>query len=326
MTTAKDTYFPDDVFDQREFPGRAGELLRQVRPLSMFPPYPWGPWLYTRLFEERCSRLEGDIVEAGVGMGGLSLFLAMLVKDAGAQRTVFAVDSYEGLPEPDARKDNPYFVKGEYGPTPNRDDPLVALLGGRENALLESLKLSARAFGVDDIVVPVQGFFEDALRQLDADCRFCFVHIDADLYSSVLCALEQLYDRVVPGGVIAIDDFFHPVQGPVRAAAEFFNSRGITPLYHVVFPYSVFLIKEDHGPVMRSVDGNAYSLDCLRDDDFLLQTLERSLERADGRPAGENCARLLDALQADEPYPGEIYDYWRSLEDFWTRIERPPGG
>ena len=120
----------------------------------------------------------------------------------------------------------------------------------------------------------MKGFFEDALPQLDPDRRFCFVHIDADLYSSVLCALEQLYDRVVAGGVIAIDDFFHPGQGPVRATAEFFNSRGLTPLYHVGFPYSVFVIKEDWGRVLRSLDGNAYSLEWLRSDDYFLATFE----------------------------------------------------
>ena len=61
----------------------------------------------------------------------------MLVKDAGEQRTVFAVDSYEGLPEPDARKDNPYFVKGQYSPSFSGDDRLVALLGATQ----ESVKL-----------------------------------------------------------------------------------------------------------------------------------------------------------------------------------------
>ncbi len=151
----------------------------------------------------------------------------------------------------------------------------------------------------------MKGFFEDALPQLDPDRRFCFVHIDADLYSSVLCALEQLYDRVVAGGVIAIDDFFHPGQGPARATAEFFNSRGLTPLYHVGFPYSVFVIKEDWGRVLRSLDGNAYSLEWLRSDDHFLATLERSRKRArrQNSRARENCTRLLDTLRTDSPTP-----------------------
>ena len=38
-------------------------------------------------------------------------------------------------------------------------------------------------------------------------------------------ALEKVWDLLQPGGVVVIDDFFHKVQGPARAAAQFFRSR-----------------------------------------------------------------------------------------------------
>jgi macrocin-O-methyltransferase TylF-like protien len=326
MTAWKDAHFPFDVFARGgpEMPGRDGDLVRQVQPMSMFPPYPWGQWLYGRVFRERCAGLDGDILEAGVGSGGMSLFLALVVKELGQERQVLSLDSFEGLPAPDDRKDNPCFVQGEYGPSPDSQNPLTALLGGSHNALLETFRLSAHGLGVDHIVRPVQGFFDDVLPGLDPNRRYSFVHIDADLHSSVLCVLEHVWDSVVEGGVVAIDDFFHPVQGPVRATAEFFNSRGLTPLYHVAFPYSVFVIKEDWGRVSRSVDGNAYSLGWLRSDEFFLQSLEASRKRARrDRRARENCSRLLEALRA-EPYSGEIYDYWRSLEAFWAGIDIRP--
>jgi Macrocin-O-methyltransferase (TylF) len=312
--------FPFDVFAASGFPGG---LVDRVKPFSMFPPHPWGTWLYGRVFRERCAHLPGDVLEAGVGAGGLSFYFGLLLRELGQERRVFGVDSFEGLPAPNARMDNPYFVQGQYGSRPD-DSPLAALLGGEGSPLLASYELAAQGLGVDSAVVPVQGFFEDVLPELEPERRFCFVHVDADLYDSVLCALEHLWDRVVDGGVLAIDDFFHPCQGAARAASEFFNSRGLTPLYHVAFPYSVFVFKEEWGTPPRGVDGNAYTLDWLRRDEFLLEALRDSRERSAVDPrARENCDRLLATLEAS-PYPGEIYDYWRSLERFWEFIDVQP--
>jgi O-methyltransferase len=299
--------FPFGVFRQQGFPGDVGELIEAVKPISMFPPYPWGNWLYARVFRERCAGLAGDIVEAGVGMGGMSVFLALLAKRDGLDKQVVSVDSFRGLPPPDPHKDNPYFTAAQYGPA-----------SGGEEDLLKSFWLATALQGVADRVEPVQGFFEDVLPALEPERRFCFLHIDADLFGSVTCALEHLYDRVVEGGIVAIDDFFHPAQGPHQAAAEFFNARRFSPLYHVVFPYSVFLIKsEEASTAARSVDGNAYSLESLRRDDFFLQALEESLERSREEPrARANCALLLEVLRR-EPRYSDAYDYWRALEEFW---------
>ncbi len=310
MSQTDESVFPFDVLSTSGFPGNVGSLVDRVKPFSMFPPHPWGTWLYGRVFQERCARLPGDLLEAGVGAGGMSFFLGLLLREIGQERRVYSVDSFEGLPEPDRRRDNPYFVKGQYG--------------AAGNPLLESYKLGAEGLGIDSTMVPVKGFFEDVLPTLDTDRSFCFVHVDADLYGSVLCALEHLWDRIVDGGVLAIDDFFHTSQGALRAAAEFFNSRGHVPLYHVAFPYSVFVFKEEWDFSPRGVDGNAYSLDWLRQDEFFLEALRASRERSagDGR-AQENCDRMLATLEA-APYPGEIYDYWRSLERFWQAMDFRP--
>jgi hypothetical protein len=182
--------------------------------------------------------------------------------------------------------------------------------------------------GVADRVVPVQGFFEDVLPELDPDRAFSFVHIDGDLYESVACALEHLYDRVPEGGVIAVDDFFHPAQGPLRATCAFFNSRSIVPVYHVVFPYSVFVIKGEtatgEGRPRRSVDGNVYSLDWLSSDDFFLGRLGASAKQAGDARRRTNSRLLLETLRASEDSSSAIYDYWRALEEFWLLIDNLP--
>jgi O-methyltransferase len=240
----------------------------------------------------------------------MSIFLALTARELGLEKHVFAADSFEGLPEPDPFKDNPYFSRGEYG----RDTSA----GGLERELW----LTAAAFGVVETLIPVSGFFEETLPHLDEGLRFCFVHVDADLYDSVRCGLNYLYDRVVDGGMIAIDDFFHPAQGPARAATEFFGSRGIHPIYHVVFPYAVAVVKGEtvRGPG-RSVDGNSYSFDWLRGDEVFVDAVARSAGRARGR-AQANAELLLELLRSNGDRRSNVYDYWRALEDFfeWTDV------
>jgi SAM-dependent methyltransferase len=316
--------FPFDLFAAAGFPGTVGGLIDRVGGLSMFPPYPWGHWTYAHVFRSRCLELPGDVLEAGVGNGGMSLFLALLLQELGHERRVFGVDTFEGLPTPDGSKDNPYFREGLYGPDGPYSDPLVRLFAGSDCPALDSLLMRVTEFGVADRITLVKGLFENVLPDVAPDTTFSFVHIDGDLFDSVYSALKCIWPRVDDGGIVAIDDFFHPGQGPIRAAAQFFNEQRITPLYNVVFPYSVFVSKEDQGRLARGVDGNAYSLERLREDFFFAEALERSLDHAHGDQRAEHDCRLLIDLLHRPASDGDIYDYWRALSRFWSKIDTRP--
>jgi SAM-dependent methyltransferase len=304
--------FPFELLRWRGFEGPLGEALERVEALSMIPPFPWGIHMYGGLLETHCARLEGDVLEAGVGMGGTSIFLALLVKSLGLGKRVVGVDSFKGLPAPTSR-DNGYFAEAEYGLA--EDDPA--------GDLFESFWLTTAAFRVLDTLEPVQGFFDEALPLLDPT-PLCFVHVDADLHGSVASALEHLYDRVVDGGVIAVDDFFHPAQGPARATTEFLAARGLRPTLHVVFPYGVFFFKGDNaGESARTHDGNVYSLQRLRADAIFRRAVEETSAGLDGRSARN--AQAFAALLDSAPRYGDIYEYWRALEEWWEWIDRPSG-
>jgi O-methyltransferase len=312
MTVAPPTVFPFDLMLETGFPGPLGELVRKVGPWSLQPPYPWASWCYARLLDGRLREVGGGYAELGVGLGGTSLLLGLIAREQG--RTVLSYDSFVGLPAPHQQFDNDYFKDGFYRSEPERAN------------LLTRFQRAVDRFGLTETVRPVPGFFADTLTGPDAPKEpLAFVHLDSDLYDSVTQSLEAVFDLVPTGGAVVVDDFFHPAQGPARALSDFCNRRGLTPLLHVTFPYSVLFFKgEEPGPAdRRAIDGNYYALDLVRDDPVLCEAVARGTDATE-RSAGAR-ARLLRLLREPEPGYADIYEYWRCLEYFWQRIDyRPP--
>jgi len=252
----------------------------------------------------------------------MSIFLGSLVRAVGKQ--VLSFDSFVGLPSPNPLNDNPFFKEGDYGPKPDAPD-----LYRRFEGVIED-------FGLNGTVVPFKGFFAETLTQLPAGQQFCLAHLDSDIYDSVWVSLEEVYGCVVDGGVIIIDDYFHHSQGAMRAATDFFNSRKVYPVYHISFPYSVFIFKgeEARPPLKRCLDGNIYSFEWMRRDSHFMRILRLSVEKAvrngeDGR-SFQNRLALLELLRSEMSRSSDIYVYWRAMESFWDSFadcegeSRPP--
>jgi hypothetical protein len=51
------------------------------------------------------------------------------------------------------------------------------------------------------------------------ELRIALLHLDLDVYEPTAVALEHLWDRVVPGGLVVIDDY-GTVAGATRAVEE----------------------------------------------------------------------------------------------------------
>ncbi|MFO0671916.1 MAG: TylF/MycF/NovP-related O-methyltransferase [Polyangiaceae bacterium] len=298
--------FPFDLFAIPTLPGDVGQALAAVSHLCLFPPYPWGQWLYARLFERFAATLPGDVVEMGVARGGMSLFLGALAKAKG--KRVFSFDSFIGLPPPNAAKDNPYYREGDYAP--------------RHGDLLERFRADVHKHDLDETVVPVKGFFADTVPA-HADNRYSFVHLDSDLYESMMTSLRHAWPRTSDGGVVVIDDFFHPAMGPRRAAADFFKEIGEEVVYHVSFPYTAFVIKgERPGARRASVDGLVYSLEWLRSDTAFIEAVKESVRRMRGVGGREatNARDFLELLQDKVHRSSDIFAYFRVMETFWDSM------
>jgi O-methyltransferase len=63
------------------------------------------------------------------------------------------------------------------------------------------------------------------------DRRFCFAHIDLDLYQGVKDAVAFVYPRMPRGGLIVFDDYgFASCPGARKAVDEFFADKPERPL------------------------------------------------------------------------------------------------
>jgi len=186
----------------------------------------------TMVSQERLCNLETQckkfidtpysFVECGVAKGGC---LALMKHVAGVHNKIFGLDSFEGLPAitvEDRGKSNCL----------NPDEFVnINLSGGIENVYKTFKMLEIDMTNVQLI----KGFFKDTLTKetIDSMGDIAVLRLDGDWYESTKICLESLYDKVVVGGVIIIDDYGHWV-GAKTATDEFRMKCGIeSPLVKI---------------------------------------------------------------------------------------------
>lgn len=146
---------------------------------------------------------------------------AVLKAHGVADRNVWAADSFEGLPEPDA-KHFPKEAAAYHGPVMR--DAFHRLAVG-----LDEVKANIRRYGLlDEQVRFLPGWFKDTLAPAPID-RLAVLRLDGDYYASTRDCLVHLYDRLSPGGYLIVDDYGEDDWTECRAAVDGFRAeRGIT--------------------------------------------------------------------------------------------------
>lgn len=163
------------------------------------------------LEEVRRLNVAGDLMECGVWRGGAALFMRGFLAAHGISgRRVWLADSFQGPPAPSFPGDED-LSKTVY--------PVLA-------ASLESVRGTfARYSLLDDQVRFVEGWFRETLPSNNI-AELALLRVDGDLYESTRDVLENLYDKVAPGGFVIIDDY-RAVKLCGVAVDEFRALRGI---------------------------------------------------------------------------------------------------
>ncbi len=163
------------------------------------------------------SNLKGNFVECGVAGGGSSGLLAWVLKQYDVTgRKIFACDSYSGMP-PSDENDVHQGVQAEQS---NWGTGTCAAPTTSVQGLCTSLD-------ADDRLVIVKGYFCDTLPIWKEQMgNIALLHMDGDWYASTRDILLNLYDNLVSGAYVQIDDYGH-WDGCRKAVHEFIKERGL---------------------------------------------------------------------------------------------------
>ena len=152
----------------------------------------------------------GDLIETGVWRGGAAILMRAVLKAYGDRtRTVWAADSFRGLPKPD-----PIRAPADAG------DALWAF--GELAVSVEEVRRNFSRYGMlDEQVRFLVGWFRDTLPAAPIDC-LAVLRLDGDMYESTMDALQHLYPKLAVGGYVIVDDY--SAIDACRAAVDTFRT------------------------------------------------------------------------------------------------------
>lgn len=157
--------------------------------------------------------IPGDFVECGVFMGGSIMMMehVLLRHDPSQDRRVFALDTFSGF----VRRSDGLDVDIMTGAPVCLPDPFDSSEGAIENMT---------SVGFERLCV-VKGDVLETIPTLGTQ-QISLLRLDTDTYDTTKFELEQLYDRVVPGGVVIVDDYGYTF-GCKKAVDDFVPGRPI---------------------------------------------------------------------------------------------------
>lgn len=133
------------------------------------------------------GRIESqDVIEFGSYRGGSALFMAFCLKNLYPGAKIYALDTFEGMPETD---DVDWVKPGDFG-----------------NTNLDEIRAYAQQMKLDNLIF-VKGRFQDTLPVLLESAQpFGLAHIDCDTYPAVKYCQDMMWTKMCKGGYIVYDD------------------------------------------------------------------------------------------------------------------------
>jgi hypothetical protein len=178
---------------------------------------------------QRVVDLPGDIVELGVyrGVSLMSWANFLEIRCMGdRQRRIWGFDSFEGL--------------GDLAPEDGTGDAGVGKIAGGYTGNEAAVRTAIDIFDADRFipykarVKLVRGDICETVPRWvkeNPGVRISLLHFDCDLYKPTYIGLQYLWPLVVPGGVVAFDEYgIPPWEGESRAVDECFDKLGAPPL------------------------------------------------------------------------------------------------
>jgi len=186
-------------------------------------------------------RLEGSFVECGTWRGGaLAYWARSFLRNGGDDSSckIYGFDSFQGMPHM-TRDDGDSTSRWLYGRSVDEVDEEM-LRGqlrptGKNVADYHECRrvVEETRYKKESIIIK-KGWVQDTIPEVIEEIGPTFVlRLDTDFYESTKFCLEQLYDKVLAGGAVIIDDY-GSIPGCKKATDEFLRDRKINAHLHYV--------------------------------------------------------------------------------------------
>jgi Macrocin-O-methyltransferase (TylF) len=151
--------------------------------------------------------IRGDVAELGVYKGNTAFLLAQLARRIDS--TAYLFDTFKGFSDRD----------------------LVGRDAGRPKQFGDTSIADVKKLVGESRIEFVPGQFPESTSAVKPDLKFCFVHLDCDLYRPFRAALDYFYPRLVPGAFLVMHDYSSLYwEGVEQAVNEFFADKREFPI------------------------------------------------------------------------------------------------
>ena len=219
-----------------DFESEAREMIQLVRDHTMTT-LPRLITLYQQVRYCETMGIAGAFVECGVWKGGAIGLMALAnLRHGATRRELHLFDAFSEICEPDATVDGLRAVREvralalNGGGVQGRLEPLTGIYDsiGGPGTLDENRLLLEETIGYSPGQIRYhQGWFQDTVpRDAPGIGPIAILRLDGDWYASTKVCLDHLYDKVVSGGVVIIDDYA-TYDGCRKAVDEFIVNRGL---------------------------------------------------------------------------------------------------
>lgn len=197
--------------------------------------------------------LEGDIAEVGVYRGSSILATALYLKEIGSTKKVYGFDSFTGFPSyhknDNLAKFDELFQTGKISKSLHDKISLnqkhrslfldevtvenISSSGNFSENVYEDLVKKIKYLDLDNIIL-IKGNFEETMMNTSlTNIKFSSCLLDCDLYDGYKTSLPFVWERMVNGGYIFLDEYYSlKFPGAKIATDEFFMDKKAKPLQH----------------------------------------------------------------------------------------------
>ena len=163
--------------------------------------------MHTALWAARQAvRLPGDFVECGVDTGMMSVAICEYLDFNRANRDFWLFDTFRGIPEAQMNEAERVGI----GTWHNR------------NSYEECFEQAQDHFAPWPRCRLIQGEVPETFAQFPPDRCVAYLSIDMNIVAPELAALEFFWDRLVPGGIVLLDDYAWANHRPQQEALDGF--------------------------------------------------------------------------------------------------------